>query len=473
MQMEEKILDFCRLLRKGGINISLSQIADALQAVGEVGFEKEDFFYALCCTLVSEKAELPLFEKVFNLYFSSAFALGGKGGDANFSEGNQDRGELALEFPNLELVDDALGEGRGRGGGASPALLLVKAVIEGNYPLLRSLAELAIKSLGTLGLLELKNFEKTLETAKVNIGWYEAVNRLEQIRERERVSSYTYSEWLKNLDYLEETMRKLLENLFLKIFGRDALEELVAAANLKEKECYRLTNLEIEEIRLRISKLARKLAARKGRRYQRAKRGQVDLRRTFQKALNTGKVPIHLKHRKRVLSKPELVLLCDVSGSVAVFSEFMLQLVYTIQNRFRKVRSFLFVDTVDEVTQYFWNQDIEEALSNAFGKAHCSISGFSDFGKVFATFATKFLPGISPQSTLIILGDARNNWRPDEKEFLEKISKHVKKVLWFNPQPREKWDTEDSIMSVYAPYCTQVFECRNLKQLEKVVEAIL
>ncbi len=151
----------------------------------------------------------------------------------------------------------------------------------------------------------------------------------------------------------------------------------------------------------------------------------------------------------------------------------MLQLVYTIQNRFRNVRSFLFVDTVDEVTQYFWNQDIEEALKNAFVNAHFSISGFSDFGKVFVTFATKFLPGISPQSTLIILGDARNNWRPDEKEFLEKISKHVRGVIWFNPQPRERWDTEDSIMSVYAPYCSQVFECRNLKQLEKVVEAIL
>jgi len=216
-----------------------------------------------------------------------------------------------------------------------------------------------------------------------------------------------------------------------------------------------------------------KLASRYARRYRRAKHGKIDLRRTIKNAMINGGTPIRLKYRRRVISKPELILLCDVSGSVAVFSEFMLQLVYTIQNRFSHIRSFLFVNTVDEVTEYFTNNSIEEALEKAFAKARYAMSPFSDYGRVFRQFEKEYLPTFSPQSTLIILGDARNNYRHDERDSLQRIGEQVRKILWFNPQPQEEWNTEDSIIGIYAPYCRQVFECRNLKQLEEVTEAIL
>ncbi|NPV28303.1 MAG: VWA domain-containing protein [Firmicutes bacterium] len=466
--MEEKILEFCRLLRKSGINISFSQVADALKAAAEVGFLQEDFYCALCCTLVKERADKSLFDKLFRLFFLSL-----QGGTNN--PANKENGEESEDAPGdgAELVQSAEGKGMGKGGGASPALLLVKAVREGNYPLLRFLAELALKSLGKITREQLAEMDKTVERAKVAIGWYEGVNRLERIKEMEKISDATYTRWLEHLAYLENRIKELLEEFFVKNFGLEALEEIALSANLKEKEFHRLNQLEIEEIRKRITKLARKLASKYARRYRRAKRGEIDLRRTVRQAMLSGGTPIRLKYRKKVISKPELVLLCDVSGSVAVFSEFMLQLVYTIQNRFRAVRSFLFVDVIDEVTDYFLKQDLEEALHEAFSKAYFSYSGFSDFGKVFTIFANKYLPGVSPKSTVIILGDARNNWRPDEREFLQKIAERVRKVLWFNPQPQSGWDTEDSIMRIYAPYCRQVFECRNLKQLEDVIEAIL
>lgn len=466
--MEEKILEFCRLLRKSGINISFSQVADALKATAEVGFLQEDFHYALCCTLVKERADKPLFDKLFRLFFLSL--QGGTNNPANKENGEESEGAPG---GGVELVQSAEGKGMGKGGGATPALLLVKAVREGNYPLLRFLAELALKSLGKITREQLADMDKTVEKAKVAIGWYEGVNRLERIRETEKIGEATYTRWLEHLAYLENRIKELLEEFFVKNFGLEALEEIALSANLKEKEFYRLNQLEIEEIRKRITKLARKLASKYARRYRRAKRGEIDLRRTVRQAMLSGGTPIRLKYRRKVISKPELVLLCDVSGSVAVFSEFMLQLVYTIQNRFRAVRSFLFVDVIDEVTDYFLKQDPEEALQEAFSKAYFSYSGFSDFGKVFTIFANKYLPGVSPKSTVIILGDARNNWRPDEREFLQKIAERVRKVLWFNPQPQSNWDTEDSIMRIYAPYCRQVFECRNLKQLEDVIEAIL
>ncbi|HHW41145.1 MAG TPA: VWA domain-containing protein [Syntrophomonadaceae bacterium] len=466
--MEEKILEFGRLLRKGGLNISFSQIADALRATAEVGFQLEDFYHALACTMICEKADKPLFDKMFRLFFLTLPA-------SQYDRVNGEGQLVSTENTGhiIELARSAEGIGQGRGGGASPALLLVKAVQDGNYSLLNQLAQLAFKSLGNPKREDLANLEQLIVQAKVSIGWYEAVNRLERIREKEKVNEITYSRWLECLNYLEDRIKELLEEYFVITFGQDALEEIASAANIREKEFYQLNNIEIDEIRKRITKLARKLASKYARRYRRAKHGEIDMRRTVRNALKTGGTPVCLRYRKKKLSKPEIVLLCDVSGSVAVFSEFMLQLVYTIQNRFRSVRSFLFVDRIEEVTNYFHNEDIEAALQEAFSKAYFSYSGFSDFGKVFTIFATKYLNSISPKSTLIILGDARNNWRSDERDFLKQISENVRKVLWFNPQPQSTWDTEDSIMKVYAPYCRQVFECRNLAQLEEVIEAIL
>ncbi len=465
--LDEKILEFARLLRKGGIGVSFTQIADALSSVALVGLAWEDFYTALRCTLIKEQADKPLFDKLFRLFF---LTQGGQNAHDNLHLEEETAGQMQ---GTPELVQSADGKGMGRGGGASPYLLLVKAVREGNYSMLRRLGEMAVKGLGELERESLPKLDDLVVQAKVAIGWYQAVNRLERIRIQEGIGAVVYAKWMACLDFLDGYIKELLEEIFVKKYGKGALEEIAAAANIREKEFYRLDNLEIQEIRKRITRLARKLASKYTRRYRRAKYGKIDLRRTVRQALITAGTPVRLKYRKKVVSKPEIVLLCDVSGSVALFSEFMLQLVYTIQNRFSAVRSFLFVDLIDEVTDYFKNKDIKEAIEEAFSKARYSYSGFSDYGKVFSIFARRYLSGIPRSCTLIILGDARNNYRSDEKEFLKEIQEHVRKILWFNPQPREQWNKEDSIMRIYSPFCHQVFECGNLRQMEDVIEAIL
>jgi len=465
--LKEKILEFARLLRKGGVNVSITQVIAAIQAAAAVGLAKEDFYTALLSTLIVDQMDQPLFDKLFRLYF---FSLESSLFQEHINYDEQDTDEAAV---SLQLVDSIDGTGTGRGAGATPYLLLVKAVRETNYPLLRRLGKMGIASLGDLDQGAVAEIDKLVDQAKVSIGWYQAVNTLEKIRVQEKVSEIRYSKWLECLSYLEKYMESLLEDLLVRKFGSEMLEEIALAANIREKEFYRLDQLEIQEIRKQITKMARKLASRYARRYRRAKHGKIDLRRTIKNAMINGGTPIRLKYRRRVISKPELILLCDVSGSVAVFSEFMLQLVYTIQNRFSHIRSFLFVNTVDEVTEYFTNNSIEEALEKAFAKARYAMSPFSDYGRVFRQFEKEYLPTFSPQSTLIILGDARNNYRHDERDCLQRIGEQVRKILWFNPQPQEEWNTEDSIIGIYAPYCRQVFECRNLKQLEEVTEAIL
>lgn len=464
--LEEKILEFSRLLRKGGVNISVTQIITALEAVALVGLAPDDFYTALSSTLITDQVDQHLFDKLFRLFFVTLAR------DDHQKAFMASTGKEKTNIPS-NLVQNIEGKGMGRGAGASPYMLLVKAVREQNYSLLRQLAQMGIESLEHLEQEAVEEMDELMVQVKVAIGWYQAVNTLENIRLQEKVSEATYLRWQDCLSYLEEYIESHLEDLFVKEYGKEILEKIASAANIREKEFYKLDHLQILEIRKRIGKLARRLATKYARRYRRSKHGKIDLRRTAKEALVTGGSPIRLKYKKKVISKPELVLLCDVSGSVAMFSDFMLQLVYTIQNRFTYVRSFLFVNTIDEVTEYFKNNDIQEALDLSFAKARYAMSPFSDYGRVFRQFDKNYLPTISPQCTLIILGDARNNYNRDEHEFLQKIQEHVRRVLWFNPQPREDWNRGDSIMNIYAPHCRQVFECRNLKQLEEVIEAIL
>lgn len=386
--LKTKIIEFSRLLRKGGVNVSINQISSALEAVALVGYAYEDFYVALFSTLITDQMDRPLFDKLFRLYFVT---------------GPQNQKIAAKDSQQINIPR----------------------------------------------------------------------NLVQKIRRQENVNETVYLGWLDCLVYLRDYIESQLEDLFVKEYGLEIIDEIADAANIREKDFVKLDSLQIQEIRKRISKLARKLASKYARRYRRAKHGKIDLRRTVKEALITGGTPMRLKYRKRVISKPELVLLCDVSGSVALFSDFMLQLVYTIQNRFSYVRSFLFVNTIDEVTEDLKNKNIQEGLESAFAKARYAMSPFSDYGRVFCEFEEKYLTGISPQSTLLILGDARNNYNHDEKEHLQKIQEHVRRVLWFNPQPKKHWDAEDSIISIYATYCRQVFECRNLKQLEEAIEAIL
>ncbi len=288
-----------------------------------------------------------------------------------------------------------------------------------------------------------------------------------------------YPDYYKRLHYVEDTMLKLLVELFNENGQQNETDEYLDRADPREMDLYHLSiddlhSIEVEQMRQCISKLARKISSRYSLRYKRAKRGNIDLRRTIQHSFSSsGGIPMKLQHKERIISRPEIILICDVSESVANFSQFMLQLVYTIQNRFNFVRSFLFVDLIDEVTSYFQSNDVEQAIANALDHGRYSSGVFSDYGRVFDIFINKYLPGISRRSTVIVLGDARNNHFPIHGKSFEKIAEHVRKVFWLNPQPKNEWYSKDNIMDVYEPNCDQVFECRNLKQLEKAMEEVV
>ena len=173
-------------------------------------------------------------------------------------------------------------------------------------------------------------------------------------------------------------------------------------------------------------------------------------------------------------TKPEVFLLCDVSGSMATFARFALQFVYAMSSQFSKLRSFAFVDGIDEVTAFFEaGSAFEVALERVGSEAEVVwLDGHSDYGHVLAQFWERYGAELTPRSTVILTGDARNNYRDARGDIMAAIAGIVRAVYWLNPEPQAYWDTGDSVMSAYAGHCDGVFEVRNLRQLESFVEGL-
>lgn len=219
--------------------------------------------------------------------------------------------------------------------------------------------------------------------------------------------------------------------------------------------------------------LARKLASRLAIKRRRARDGRLDVRRTVRHSMSTGGVPINPDFRARKIHRPELVLLCDVSGSVAAFARFTLMLCHALQGSFSRVRSFAFIDTVDEVTRLFEGGDFGDAMSRLSAEADLVwLDGHSDYGHAFEAFAARYADAVTPRTTVLVLGDARNNYRAANTAVLRELRRGARHVYWLNPEPVAHWGTGDSIALDYAACVDGMIECRNLRQLADFVESL-
>ena len=169
------------------------------------------------------------------------------------------------------------------------------------------------------------------------------------------------------------------------------------------------------------------------------------------------------------------MLLCDVSGSVAGFAHFTLMLAYALREQFTNVRAFAFIDTCDEVTRFFQeSDDIAEAIHRVNTEADVVwVDGHSDYGHAFEVFHERHYKEVTPKSSIILLGDARNNYHASQHWVLKELQQRARHLYWLNPEPRGYWDTGDSIISEFGIYCDGVYECRNLRQLERFVTTIV
>ncbi|MER7204271.1 VWA domain-containing protein, partial [Streptomyces sp. NPDC000188] len=232
---------------------------------------------------------------------------------------------------------------------------------------------------------------------------------------------------------------------------------------------------QLDELRRAVQPLARKLATRLAARRRRAARGRIDLRRTLRGSLSTGGVPMRPVLRRRRPARPELVLLCDVSGSVAGFANFTMLLVQALHDQFSKVRVFAFVNRVDEVTDLIGRDTAGPEGLGARILSAASVTGWhgsSDYGTSLGEFAERYTDAVGPRSTVFVLGDARTNMSDPNRGALRDVAGRARKVYWLNPERRSLWDTGDSAADTYAEI-VEMYECRNAQQLSALIARLL
>ena len=266
-----------------------------------------------------------------------------------------------------------------------------------------------------------------------------------------------------------ETKRRTAEQL-----GRDHVQMYGIPQLAENVEFLRASGDQLRQMRKAVAPLARMLATRLAARRRRSRAGAIDLRKTLRKSMSTGGVPIDLVLRKPRPARPELVVLCDVSGSVAGFSHFTLLLVHALRQQFSRVRVFAFIDTTDEVTHLFGpDADLAVAVQRITREAGVyTRDGHSDYGNAFVSFTENFHNVLSPRSSLLVLGDGRNNYRNPAADVLAHMVTASRHAHWLNPEPRHLWGSGDSAVPRYEGIIT-MHECRSAKQLASVIDQLL
>lgn len=230
---------------------------------------------------------------------------------------------------------------------------------------------------------------------------------------------------------------------------------------------------DIEEVRTVIEKLVRKLKDIVSRRYYVKNKGVLDIKKTLRKSAKYHSIPIEIKYHDRPLRKGKIVTLCDISGSVWSTSRFMLNLLYALQDCFSKVRSFVFVSEIAEVTSFFNDFGIDNAISKILQEAGINYESLTDYGETFSIFKREYMGVLDKKTTLIIIGDGRSNYQNPQDTILNEMRERCRRVIWLNPESEKTWNTGDSEMFTYKNFCHEVRTCGNLNQLIDFVEELV
>jgi len=478
--MLELLAGFIQELRKAGLPVSLTENLDAMEAVKHIPMEdREAFKYALAATLVKSSAHWKTFETVFEVFFS----LRGR----EYYLGDIDD-ETAAMLDRLEELTNAEGELSPRSAGGMEGMtaeeiaeMLYRAMMNGDDSLMRALARQAVSRFAGMEPGRPVGGTYYLYRTLRNLDLEGVVERMMEEARQQRGGELTQLEERLERDEFEaraDTMRKEVEAEIRRRLVADRGVEAMAKTLRKplpeDVDFMHASREEMVNLRKALQPLTRKLAVRLARKRRHGRKGPLDFRNTVRHSLSYGGVPAELKFRYPRPAKPEIFVVADISGSVAAFARFTLQLVYAISGQFSKVRSFVFIDGVDEVTRFFEGQeDINQAVHRVNTEADVVwVDGHSDYGHAFEAFWDRWGKEIGPRTTVLLLGDARNNYHASQSWVIKEMRHKARHVYWLNPEPRSYWDTGDSIIGEYSTHCDGTYECRNLRQLERFVEVL-
>jgi len=471
--VQKRILDFTNILRRAGVRVSTAETLDAFQALEVLPIDDRAVFRdALGATMVKRAADVSTFNELFELFWSGFYDSLRESFD-QASAGLPERMDYdALLRQIAELLNSMEGE--------PPALSeLARAMLTGDLGQLESLIRSAAEE---AGLERIENFLQVGFFSRRmldGMGVEQAGGELGELLDRLRAAGMPpeEAESLGSLiDGLMDAIRRSVRNFTereIQQRNHDYMEKF-RQETLLEKSFYNLTEDEMRKMREVVERLAQKIKNILTIRRKRLKRGKLDLHQTLRRNMSHGGIPFEMvwKHRKK--DRPKLVILCDVSSSVANVSRFMLQFCYSLQEAFTKIRSFIFVAELGEVTHLFKGAEISESIERALqGGGVVNVYTRSNFGNAFNVFTQNYLSAVDKKTTVLILGDARNNYNDPKDWCLREIHSKAKDVIWLNPENPNAWGFGDSVMDQYMPFVDIAEECRNLRQLSSLIDRMI
>jgi uncharacterized protein with von Willebrand factor type A (vWA) domain len=455
-----KLLGFCEELRSEGVAVGTSEILDAFDALEHVEWTShDDFREALAATIAKSQDDRRVFELLFDRYFfraaeAEAVQRGITEGDGAGVEGEGGEGEGAT--------------GEGQTGGEQIDIdelreQIREALEAGDEDALRDLARLAIAAFGrgegsgVVGV-DVQRIRRTLGLTSGN------QPQGEDGEERPPIDR-------SQLNRFERHLRRELERDLI-----ERTETLPPSRPLAELDRALPTSptQDLAAVHRAVSQMKRRLATLGHEQRGRSKSQVVDVRKTMRASLETGGVPLRLRYKPKRPRRPEIYVLCDVSTSVTSASVFFLSVLHALHDSFRKLRSFVFIERISEVTDVFEHERdfavVAQRISSEGGVA--DISGYTDYGRVWLEFLTEISDELDPRSTVIVLGDARTNGRAPHAEVFAQISERAGRLFWLNPEPKLYWNYGDSVMAAYERYCDGAFECWTTRHLENFVNVV-
>ena len=467
--MEDRIVEFANVLRRNGVRVSLSENMDAFRALQLVGIRDASLFRdALRTTLVKRAVDLRPFEELFDFFFLGI----GQAIDALDRRMMEELGLTPEQFQQLlEQIQRFLKEMEG------DLSDLTRALLTGNRgELERLLREAASQEAAESSLESFRFTPYTKMAARLRLDRVQT--EIERFKAMLQMLAGSGEDLRNVMRYLDERLRdlnRLLREVIQQEQKKRGLDpsDRTQRSSFADKSFAFYTEDDIRRMNDAVTRLAQRLKNRLSVRRKKAARGRFNVKETLRKNLQYGGVSFHIELDRRKKTKPQVMVLCDISDSVLNASRFMLQFVYSIQDLFTKVRSFVFVSDLGEVTKLFEEHELHHAVEAALKGDVIDVFSHSNFGRAFEIFYKNYFPAVNSKTTVLIIGDGRNNYNRSSEWVLREIQQKAKQVIWLNPESRMTWGVGDSEMTRYAPYCDVAEECRNINQLYKIVDLIV
>ncbi|OLM19771.1 carbon monoxide dehydrogenase E protein [Pseudonocardia sp. Ae707_Ps1] len=461
------LVDFVAALRRHHVAVGPGETVDAARVVGVLDLlRRDELREGLAAALLRRSGQRATFDALFDLWFPPALGAGASEVDVpRVDDGEHGTGEGPVDVDALRDV-------------------LADLLRDGDTETLRELARAAVDAIGNAGAA---GQGVRGQAAQPNWSAYQALNALSPDTLLARILDGLAQEG--DTDFVSEVRRREIRDRIARFrdMVRDEVRRRTAEQRGREQVSRSTTPsqpdrvdfltanaVQLAELRRTVQPLARRLASRLSAKRRRAHRGRLDLRRTLRRSLSTGGVPMEPAYRTRRPGRPELVILCDVSGSVAGFSHFTLLLVQALREQFSKVRVFAFVERTDEVTHLFTpGAELSGVMQRVLREARLTaFDGHSDYGSAFGDFLEQYADAVTSKTSLLVLGDGRTNYRDPNLRALGLLADRARHAHWLNPEPQRMWGTGDSDARRYGEVLP-MHECRTAAQLADVVEGLL